>query len=83
MGWEAGARPTVPDWLFLFIFFNRLQAKGDQRTLPASESAWEGEGDANGRSLALFFSLGPKHNKSEILICPISSTSSSLIMVIY
>ena len=42
--------------VFLFIFFfNRLQAKGDERTLPAAESAQERE-DGN---LRYSFSLLP------------------------
>lgn len=34
---EVEAWPSMPHWLFLFLFFNRLQTKGDERALPQSQ----------------------------------------------
>lgn len=42
--WEQGLSQACQISVsFYFFFFNRLQAKGDERTLPAAESAQERE----------------------------------------
>ena len=41
--WEQGLSQGCQISVSLYFFFNRLQVKGDERTLPAAESAQERE----------------------------------------
>ena len=43
VGWEQGLSQACQIGASFYFSFNRLQAKGDERTLPTSESAQERE----------------------------------------